>query len=81
MRFVRAESRNLSEKEWTEIVGRKPIEDDLERTNCPKVGMLGHESCGWNACKNRPIFMGREHEENCSCPDHLIHKDPFDARQ
>ena len=77
MRIVKAELRHLTEMEWTAIVGRKPIEDDLERTNCPKVGMPGHESCGWNACKNLPRFMAAQHQEGCSCPDHLIHKEPF----
>lgn len=38
-------------------VGRKPIDDDLERCNCVKAGQGGHSSCGWNYSKNLPMFM------------------------
>lgn len=42
--------------------GRKPINDDLERSNCPKRGMPGHMSCGWNHKYNLPIFMAPEED-------------------
>lgn len=30
--------------------------DDLERINCKCGGALPHESCGWNADMNAPVF-------------------------
>lgn len=43
--------------------GFKPIQDDLERSNCKEAGEIGHQSCGWMHCCDRPNFM--VHEENC----------------
>ena len=38
-------------------VGRPPENDDLERCNCPIVGGVGHQSCGWSKTSNLPRFM------------------------
>jgi hypothetical protein len=36
-----------SEKEYEDLVGRPPIQDDLHRLNCGQVGEFGHFGCGW----------------------------------
>lgn len=38
-------------------VGRVPVHDDLERTNCASVGAVGHFHCGWCADHDRPRFV------------------------
>lgn len=38
------------------MVGRPPVDDDLERANCQDAGNPGHLSCG--VCHhNRPVFL------------------------
>jgi hypothetical protein len=37
--------------------GRAPVNDDLDRCNCPQAGTLGHQFCGWCAPCNLPRFM------------------------
>jgi len=49
----------ITAEEFEKRTGRPPIEDDLERSNCPKAGQPGHSSCGWNAERDLPMFMGR----------------------
>ena len=39
----------MSEEEFEKKFGRLPVHDELERVNCDKAGLFGHESCGW--CK------------------------------
>ena len=41
---------------FQQYTGRKPVNDDLERSNCDKVGEFGHFHCGWNHILNRPRF-------------------------
>ena len=36
-----------TEEEFEELVGRPPVQDDLHRLNCDKVGEFGHMQCGW----------------------------------
>lgn len=55
----------MTEEEFKEKVGHYPIEDDLERVNCPKTGNtghqhLGHQHCGWCDICDKPMSM-------CSC--------------
>lgn len=38
-------------------VGRWPVEDDLERCNCPTPGKIGHAFCGWDEKRNMPNFI------------------------
>lgn len=40
--------------------GFPPVNDDLERCNCQKVGSPGHNFCGWNYRVNKPIFENNE---------------------
>ena len=37
-------------------MGYEPVDDDLERCNCPKAGEEGHWHCGWNWDHNKPQF-------------------------
>ena len=64
---VEATVMNMTEQEYTKKVGSPPIQDDLERVNCPIVGEIGHSSCGWNSCKDIPMFMGSNHADDCKC--------------
>ena len=48
----------FTEKEFIEMVGSAPEQDDLERLNCPDAGKIGHSSCGYCVTNNRPKFMG-----------------------
>jgi len=47
----------ITEETFIKATGRAPIQDDLERSNCPQAGKLGHQYCGWNTEKNLPRFM------------------------
>lgn len=42
---------------FREATGHEPIQDDLERSNCPKAGQVGHNDCGWDEHHNLPRFM------------------------
>lgn len=44
----------ITAEEYEEAVGRPPVDDDLDRANCPKAGELGHMMCGWNHELNLP---------------------------
>ncbi len=43
---------------FKEATGHDPINDDLERANCPKAGESGHFCCGWNWKINKPSYYG-----------------------
>lgn len=60
---------NMTEEEFKALTGRDSQDDDLERVNCPKAGLLGHESCGLNI-HGLPRFMGK----NCKPEDLKINK-------
>jgi len=51
----------IDAKQFKKIMGREPIEDDLDRVNCLHPGELGHHYCGWCTECNRPKFA-------CTCP-------------
>jgi hypothetical protein len=44
--------------------GDYPVDDDLERSNCPNAGKSMHKSCGWNWKYDLPCFMRRIEEED-----------------
>lgn len=46
----------MDAKEFTEKVGRAPVDDDLERSNCPTPGSAGHYCCGWCGIHDKPRF-------------------------
>tara|TARA_R110002051_G_scaffold297979_2_gene364566 strand:- start:556 stop:912 length:357 start_codon:yes stop_codon:yes gene_type:complete len=47
-----------TELDWVMAMGHKPINDDLERCNCGKVGQHGHIDCGWCERSEKPRMMG-----------------------
>lgn len=47
----------ISERQFTEVAGHAPANDDLERANCDKAGQIGHWSCGWCEQCNRPRYQ------------------------
>ena len=58
---------NVTEQQFFEKTNRKPVNDDLERVNCPIVDKMGHSQCGWNTCKDIPMFEGSNHKDDCKC--------------
>ena len=44
-------------QEFEAAVGYPPQDDDLERTNCDKVGNITHSCCGWCGEHNKPRFI------------------------
>ena len=47
----------ISRRHFKQATGEYPVQDDLERANCPKAGTFGHTCCGWNHEDNMPNFM------------------------
>lgn len=43
--------------EFENKTGYPPIVDDLERVNCPNVGTIGHQQCGWCLACGMGRFM------------------------
>lgn len=42
--------------EYERRTGAPPENDDLDRVNCPTVGVLGHWACGWCVTHAQPEF-------------------------
>jgi hypothetical protein len=57
-------ARTVTENEFAQRVGRLPIQDDMERTNCPDAGSTGHSMCGVCVEHDMPRFSGG-HYHNC----------------
>ena len=54
----------ITEEYFTKSTGCNPIDDDLERCNCPLAGDIGHSTCGWNKENNKPQFyIGPQYSE------------------
>ena len=51
--------RKITEKGFTRAVGRAPDPntDDMDRTNCKRVGTPGHTRCGWCLEHQKPRFI------------------------
>jgi hypothetical protein len=47
----------ISAEHFEDRVGRPPENDDLERSNCPIAGEVGHWGCGWAMPEDLPVFM------------------------
>ena len=47
----------MTEATFTELVERAPVQDDLDRVNCPTIGGLGHALCGWCLVHYGPRFQ------------------------
>jgi len=37
----------ITEERYRASMGRLPVDDELERANCPLFGQLNHTYCGW----------------------------------
>lgn len=48
--------RKITAEYFEQATGYAPVQDDLERSNCPKAGQMGHAYCGWCDKCNRPVF-------------------------
>lgn len=46
----------VTKKIFEDKVGRKPVDDDLERANCNYRGEI-HTHCGWCVDHDKPIFV------------------------
>ncbi len=42
---------------FTNIVGRPPEQDDLDRANCDVAGTVGHSQCGICPTCGKPRFL------------------------
>ena len=49
--------------EFTNITGRAPENDDLERTNCVNAGDESHSMCGTCVEHGQPRFIGGHFHE------------------
>lgn len=47
----------MDAKEFEDLVGRKPFNDDLHRVNCIQVGSIGHLLCGICDICGKPNFI------------------------
>lgn len=47
----------ITAEEYHQATGKEAEQDDLERCNCPEIGTVGHQSCGWNEAKQLPNWM------------------------
>ena len=50
--------KEITAEEFEEKTGSPPIQDDLERVNCLRVGTPGHRNCGWCKICDKPAFYG-----------------------
>lgn len=46
----------ITTEKFTAATGYPPMQDDLERVNCPSAGKMFHELCGWNKTLDKPVF-------------------------
>ena len=46
----------MTTEEFEKVVGRPPVEDDMERANCEKAGWAGHHQCGICTEHGKPRF-------------------------
>lgn len=47
----------MNAQEFEARTGYAPVDDDLERVNCDRIGEIGHQQCGWcEQCKG-PRFQ------------------------
>lgn len=47
----------ITAEQFEKATGVPPINDDLERANCPDAGKVGHTGCGWDHEHNLPNTM------------------------
>lgn len=49
----------ITKRVFKGAVGRDPVDDELEKCNCPRAGEIGHLTCGWCYDCNLPMSMCR----------------------
>lgn len=47
----------MTEEEFIKVIGRPPVNDDLDRVNCDNAGFFGHLYCGWCPFHHKPRFV------------------------
>ena len=47
----------ITAEQYEDATGHTPIDDDLDRCNCPHAGEPGHWYCGWSMRYSKPNFM------------------------
>lgn len=47
----------ITEDHYARRMRAIPLQDDLERSNCPLAGQLGHSQCGWDTEFDLPVFL------------------------
>lgn len=60
----------ITKEDFAYAIGQKPVQDDMERVNCPKAGQIAHMQCGWCYTCNMPVFM-------CICGYNKARRSPF----
>jgi hypothetical protein len=48
---------HMTAKQFEQVTGYKPIQDDLIRVTCLEAGTMGHDHCGWCEAHWKPRFM------------------------
>jgi hypothetical protein len=48
---------DITREHFIDATGRDPVNDDLDRCNCPYAGQMGHFLCGWDSGLELPVFM------------------------
>lgn len=44
-------------REFIQMTGSEPVQDDMNRLNCAMSGKVGHEKCGYCNFNELPKFM------------------------
>ena len=47
----------ITREQFIAATGYEPVDDDLERCNCPLAGGPAHMVCGWCDIHNKPVFL------------------------
>jgi hypothetical protein len=50
----------ITAEKFKASTGLDPVQDDLERCNCPYAGAIGHHWCGWDRERDMPAFIPGE---------------------
>lgn len=45
----------ITAERFEKAAGHPPVQDDLERANCPKAGQPMHVACGWCRKHDKPM--------------------------
>lgn len=63
----------ITAEHFEKRVGSLPVQDDLERCNCPDAGRTMHTQCGWDVEFDLPVFLvGRDPTQRESFRNNLL---------